>query len=158
MPVTPVLIGTIGVCAGLHFALTDGVPATVGRSSTCEVCLQKSPRFLALSEEQRAKLTDFNVISRRHLTITVTGSIVHLENHSAAGTWCDDARFDKSKQVDLAAGPISLRLGPTESFQLALLDEVGLERLNERTTPIQLMTTRLGRDDAHPTGPRPAVS
>jgi len=155
MAMTPVLIGIMGISGGEHFLLNDGVPASVGRSSACEICLQKLPRFLALSEAQRANLVDFNVISRRHLTITVTGSKARLENHSSIGTWCDEARFDKAKEVDLAETSVTMRLGPTETLQLMLLDQAGLERLSARTTPIQLSTTRVGRgrDDGTPTEP-----
>jgi hypothetical protein len=155
---TPVLIGVSGICGGEHFVLELGVAAAVGRSSACEICLQRVPRFLAMSEEQRAKLLDFNVISRRHLTITVNGSLARLENHSGSGTWCDDARFDKAKEVDLAGGPVTLRLGPVETFQLMLLDAAGLDRLSARTTPIQLTTTRVGKhDDGVPTAQRPVI-
>lgn len=159
MALTPVLIGINGICGGEHFVLTEGAAVAVGRSSACEVCLQRVPRFLCMSEEQRAKLVDFNVISRRHLTITVTGTRARLENHSASGSWCDDARFDKAKEVDLANASVLLRLGPTETFQLMMLDQAGLDRLNARTTPIQLTTTRVGKgpDDGSPTGPRPAM-
>ena len=156
MALTPVLIGVIGISGGEHFLLNDGVPAAVGRSSACEICLQKLPRFLAYTEDQRATLVDFNAISRRHLTITVTGNRARLENHSNIGTWCDDARFDKSKEVDLSTASVTVRLGPTETMQLMLLDKAGLDRLSARTTPIQLSTTRVGRgrDDGTPTGPQ----
>lgn len=153
MALIPVLIGVNGICSGEHFVLIEGVPAAVGRSSSCEVCLQRAPRFLALSDEQRAKLLDFNVISRRHLTVTVNGSIATLENHSASGTWCNDARFDKTKQVDLVVNRVSLRLGPVETFELMLLDQAGLDQLQSRTAAIQLTTTRLSKDDGRPTAP-----
>lgn len=154
MALVPVLIGVDGICSGEHFVLIDGLPATVGRSSACEVCLQRAPRFLGLSDEQRAGLLDFNVISRRHLTITVTGSLATLENHSSGGTWCDDARFDKTKRIDLSISRVSLRLGPVETFELMLLDQAGLEQLQSRTAAIQLTTTRLSRDDdGRPTAP-----
>jgi hypothetical protein len=146
MPLTPVLIGMDGFSSGEHFLLNDGQPSTIGRSSTCEICLQKLPRYLAISESQRPQLTEFNVISRRHVTLTVTGSMAHLENHSASGTWCDDARFDKSKEVDLAIAAVTLRLGAHEVFQLRLLDGDELERLCTRTTPLQIQTTRITMD------------
>ena len=112
---------------------------------------------MALDEDARVGLTDFFAISRQHLRLRISGSIAHLENLSAAGTWCDGARFDKGKQVDLAKGPVLLRIGPAESFQLMLVDRGELERIMAKTRPMQLATTRLSPPATQPTVTPPAA-
>ena len=156
---TPILVGTDGLCAGEHYVLSLDAPVTIGRSSGCEISLQKLPRFMALDEDARAGLTDFFAISRHHLRLRVSAGIAHLENLSAAGTWCDGARFDKGKQVDLAKGPVLLRIGPAESFQLMLLERGELERIMAKTRPMQLATTRLSPPSVtKPTGTPTSVT
>ena len=147
---TPILIGIDGLCAGEHYVLSPDVPVTIGRSSACDISLQKLPRFMALSEDARAGLTDFFTISRQHLRLRISGSIAHLDNLSAAGTWCDGVRFDQGKQIDLAIGAVHLRIGPAETFQLMLVDRAEFERIKAKTRPMQLAATRLSppTDDA----------
>jgi len=156
---TPILLGTDGLCSGEHYVLSLDTPVTIGRSSACEISLQKLPRFMALDEDARVGLTDFFAISRQHLRLRISGSIAHLENLSAAGTWCDGARFDKGKQVDLAKGAVLLRIGPSESFQLMLLERGEFERIMAKTRPMQLATTRLSPPSAtQPTVTPPAAT
>ena len=115
---TPVLVGIEGMAAGEHFVIDPDTPTSVGRSSSW-------------------------AISRKHLTITITGWTARLENHSQSGSWCDDVRFDQAKEVDLGSGGVTLRIGPVEVFRLLLVDQDGLDQLLSRTRPMPLGTTRV---------------
>lgn len=140
---TPVLVGIEGMAAGEHFVIDPDTPTSIGRSSSCAISLQRVPRYQVLSEEQRAKDAGFQAISRKHLTITITGWTARLENHSQSGSWCDDVRFDQAKEVDLGSGGVTLRIGPVEVFRLLLVDQDGLDQLLSRTRPMPLGTTRV---------------
>lgn len=157
-PLTPILVGIDGIAAGEHFVLDRDTPISVGRSSTCEVSLQQVPRYQALTEAQRAQLPDFQSVSRRHLTITISGTTAVLENHSQIGTWCDDVRFEQRTTITLNANGVTLRLGPREQFRLLLVDRHGLDQLLARTRPMTVATTRVrGPEDHRETHKRPAI-
>lgn len=154
---TPILVGVDGLAAGEHFVLERERTIQIGRSSVCEISLQRVPRYKVLSETQRAQLPEFQAISRRHLTITITGSVAHLENHSQIGTWCDEIRFDGIQTVVLSTEGVTLRLGPREQFRLLLVDSEGLDQLTSQTRPMPLATTQLRSPEDHrETKPRPA--
>ena len=155
---TPILVGVDGLAAGEHFVLEGGRPIQVGRSSACDISLQRVPRYQILSETQRAQLPEFQAISRRHLTITITGTEAHLENHSQIGTWCDEIRFDGAQTVTLSTEGVTLRLGPREQFRLLLVDSDGLDQLMSQTRPMTLATTQLrSPEDQRETKPQPAL-
>ncbi len=138
----PVLIGVEGLAAGEPFVLTYDTPVTIGRSRECEVSMQKLHQYLALSESERATCKQINAVSRKHLRLSVSGTLARLENLSPNGSWCDEARFDQVKEVDLKAGRVVLRVSPTETFALMILDSQDLERLLAKTQLIQLPSTR----------------
>ncbi|MBA3683830.1 MAG: FHA domain-containing protein [Planctomycetes bacterium] len=130
---TPVMIGVDGMSAGEPFVLAYDTPVTIGRSRECEISMQKLRRYLELSEAERNASTVVNAVSRKHLRVCVSGTIAKLENLSPNGSWCDDARFDQVKHVDLAAGQVTLRVSPGESFVLMLMEQEQIERLLAKT-------------------------
>lgn len=155
---TPVLVGVEGMASGEHFIVEVGKPVTVGRSSSCDISLQRLPRYQAMTEAQRTADADFQAVSRRHLCITITGWNARLENFSQSGTWCDDLRFDKTRDVDLGQGGVTLRIGPRELFRLLLVDKDGLDQLLSSTRPMPLGTTRLRNpEDNKPTHRQPGL-
>jgi hypothetical protein len=119
----PVLIGSTGLLAGESFLLTGGAEYIVGRSRSCAVSLQRAPRFLALNENDQKSLPHFNSVSRQHLKIKIIGDQALLENMSPYGSWCNEKRFDGTQEVTLDTKPINLRICPSESFNLLLIDK-----------------------------------
>jgi hypothetical protein len=119
----PVLIGSTGLLAGESFLLTGGAEYIVGRSRSCAVSLQRAPRFLALSENDQKTLPHFNSVSRQHLKISIKGVQARLENLSPYGSWCNEKRFDGVHEVTLSTAPVNLRICPSESFNLLLIDK-----------------------------------
>lgn len=155
---TPILVGIEGLCAGEHFVLDRGRPIEVGRSSACDISMQRMPRYQALSETQRTQLPEFQAISRRHLTMLITGKQAQLENHSQIGTWCDEIRFEGAQTVVLSAEWVTLRLGPREQFRLLLVDATGLDQLMSQTRPMFGTATVLhSPEDQRQTQRRPGI-
>ncbi len=150
--IVPVLIGAEGLSAGEPFVLSYDAPVTIGRSRECEVSMQKLRQYLALSDAERAACKQINSVSRKHLRLTVSGTIARLENLSPNGSWCDEARFDQAKAVDLAHGQVVVRVSATESFALMLIETQELERLIAKTQLINVPSTRLDQPKAPPAG------
>ncbi len=133
----PILIGSSGLVTGESFVLGDPCDVVIGRSRSCEVSLQSARRYLGLSDDERARLDDFNSVSRRHVRLTVIGSRARLDNLSQAGTVCNDQRFDRVLDVDLAAGPAVIRLSANESLTLALADKEQIADMLAKTQPLR---------------------
>jgi hypothetical protein len=127
----PVLIGTHGLADGEVFMLGDHADLVIGRSRSCEVSFQRFRRFLGLSPSEQKLRDSYNAaVSRRHLRIRTVGTKAILENLSSGGSFCNDARFDTVHEVDLANGPVSLRLGQaSEVFKLTLLARANVEAM-----------------------------
>lgn len=127
----PVLIGTHGLADGEVFMLGDHADLVIGRSRSCEVSFQRFRRFLGLTPSEQKLRDSYNAaVSRRHLRIRTVGTRAILENLSSGGSFCNDARFDAVHEVDLAKGPVSLRLGQaSEVFKLTLLARASVETM-----------------------------
>jgi hypothetical protein len=140
---TPILVGIEGMAAGEHFVIERDHQVTVGRSSSCDISLQRVPRYQAMTEEQRAAQVEFQAISRKHILLQVTGWMARIENCSQSGTWCDDVRLETFCEIDLGSGGVTLRMGPRELMRLLLVDRDGLDQLLSSTRPMPLGTTRV---------------
>ncbi|MBA3847856.1 MAG: FHA domain-containing protein [Planctomycetes bacterium] len=132
----PVLIGSTGMVAGEAFVLNDPCDVVIGRSRSCEVSLQSARRYQALTDDERARLDDFNSVSRRHVRLTVIGARARLDNLSQAGTVCNEQRFDRVLDIDLACGPAVIRLSANESLTLALADKEQIAEMLAKTRPL----------------------
>lgn len=148
----PVLIGSEGLFAGESFILGDGNEVIIGRSRQCVISLQKAPRYLNMTEDERKALSHFSSVSRQHLKITIKGWKALLQNMSNFGTWCDDKRFDGELEVEMSTKPINLRLCPGESFNLLLIkkdeSEVSLQSTRGLVCDANRPTDRVDKPDA----------
>ncbi len=127
----PVLTCAGGLGDGEFFVLGDRADVVIGRSRTCDISFQRFRKFLALPEMERKQRDDFNsAVSRRHLRIIISGSKVTAENLSSAGSFCNEVRFDSTREHDLKDGPLQLRLGQAEEkFKISLLTPEQVEAL-----------------------------
>jgi hypothetical protein len=138
MALIPVLIGASGLIAGEHFVLASGSTVVLGRSRACEVSLQQSARWQAMTEEERAQCDGFNAVSRQHVRLSVSGGNARIENLSPAGTWLSGERIDGAREVVLGIEPLNIRLGPSESLNLLLVEESALAARVAKTQPLQV--------------------
>lgn len=119
----PVLIGVAGLVDGEVFTLpADGSEVVVGRSRSCAVSLRKTAAYLRSPNSARDQDHDFNTVSRRHLRLTVSGTLATVEDISSNGTLLDGQPLEEPRQVDLAASPCLLRLGTREQLELRLVE------------------------------------
>jgi hypothetical protein len=132
----PVLIGSSGMVSGESFVLSDPCDVVIGRSRSCEVSLQSARRYQDLSDEQRAKLDDFNTVSRRHVRLTVLGPRARFENLSQSGTICNEQRFDRAFECDLEHAPAVIRLSAHEALTLVLAERDQLADMLAKTRPM----------------------
>lgn len=119
----PVLIGVAGLIDGEVFTLpADGTEVVVGRSRSCTISLRKAAAYLRTPRQDRDQDHDFNTVSRRHLRLTVSGTLATVEDISSNGTLLDGQPLSAPRQIDLAASPCLLRLGTREQVELRLLE------------------------------------
>ena len=120
----PVLEGVIGWVRGEVFPL-KGDTNVIGRSRHCDISLRQCDGYLRQAAEERDLDHDFNTVSRRHATITVTGNTVTIEDLSTNGTFCNEVLLTERKTYDLEAESPLLRLGTRESFRISLWPGTG---------------------------------
>ncbi|MBA3686806.1 MAG: FHA domain-containing protein [Planctomycetes bacterium] len=117
----PVLLGTAGFVLGECFVLGDGSDVVIGRSRSCDISLRRAANYLKAASETRDVDQDFNTVSRRHLRLQVHESVVRVQDLSTNGTFCNDDPVQQAREIDLANGAFSLRLGTRETFQVQML-------------------------------------
>jgi pSer/pThr/pTyr-binding forkhead associated (FHA) protein len=117
----PVLIGTAGMVLGECFILNNGSDLVVGRSRSCDISLRRANGYLKAASEARDSDHEFNTVSRRHVRIQVTNTVIKISDLSTNGTFCNDEPVQQSKEVDVSKGTYTLRLGTREAFQITLL-------------------------------------
>jgi pSer/pThr/pTyr-binding forkhead associated (FHA) protein len=118
----PVLIGVAGLVDGEIFPLADGIEVVIGRSRSCSISLRRAANYLNAPQTTRDSDHDFNTVSRRHLRLTITGTIASIEDLSTNGTQLNGHTMEGMQQIDLASGGCQLRLGTREQFELRLID------------------------------------
>lgn len=118
---TPVLLGTAGFVTGEFHPLRDGMDLVIGRSRSCDISLRRSRGYLTAKPEERDEDHDFNTVSRRHVRLQVRDGVIHLQDMSSNGTFCNDQPVQQEHQVDPANGTATLRLGTREAYQITLL-------------------------------------
>jgi pSer/pThr/pTyr-binding forkhead associated (FHA) protein len=117
----PVLLGTAGMVEGECFLLGRGADLVVGRSRSCDISLRRTSAYLKAPPAQRDGDHDFNTVSRRHVRVQVTASVVVLQDLSTNGTYFNGEVMKEEQKFDLADGACTVRLGTREAFQLCLL-------------------------------------
>jgi pSer/pThr/pTyr-binding forkhead associated (FHA) protein len=120
----PVLEGISGWVSGERFLLADG-EVVIGRSRSCDISMRRVEGYLSQPADERDKDHDFNTISRRHVDITVNGSVVRLRDSSTNGTFINDKPLEEPSEYDLAEQGLELRLGTRETFRLAMAGSAG---------------------------------
>lgn len=117
----PVLLGTAGLVAGDSFVLEDGADVVIGRSRSCDISLRRATLYLKAPADSRDQDHDFNTVSRRHVRVQVHESVLRIQDLSSNGTFCNDEPVQQNREIDLARGSVTLRLGTREAFLLELL-------------------------------------
>lgn len=134
----PVFIGTAGFAVGECYVLDEGADVVVGRSRSCDISLRKAAGYLNAPPQARDDDHDFNTVSRRHLRVTVNNSVLTLQDLSTNGTYINDEQLNQSREIDLATGSFSLRLGTRESFRLTRLPKDDPRVLAQRAKPTEV--------------------
>ncbi len=154
----PVIIGLSGLATGEVFKLGPAADVLMGRSRDCPISFQHFRAWLALSEVDRRVRDHFNnAVSRKHLRLITSGSLLTVENLSSTGTTVDGEVLEGSRTYDLGKAPIVLRLGNAEErFRAELLDEGESDRriasLPVVTEPHRLTGVPFPADDPTPRG------
>lgn len=126
----PVIIGLSGLATGEVFKLGPAADVLMGRSRECPISFQHFRAWLALSEIERRMRDHFNsAVSRKHLRLITSGSLLTIENLSSTGTMVDNLPLEGRRTFDLAKGAVVLRLGNAEErFRAELMDEAETDR------------------------------
>ena len=126
----PVIIGLSGLATGEVFKLGPAVDVLMGRSRECPISFQHFRAWLALSEIERRMRDHFNsAVSRKHLRLITSGSLLTIENLSSTGTMIDNQPLEGRRTYDLANGALVLRLGNAEErFRVEMMDESEADR------------------------------
>jgi pSer/pThr/pTyr-binding forkhead associated (FHA) protein len=117
----PVLLGTAGMVDGECFLLESGKDVVLGRSRSCDISLRRTATYLKTPPAQRDADHDFNTVSRRHIRLNVTDKTAHIQDLSTNGSFCNGEPMREPLNIDLSAGPCTLRMGTRESVQLIFL-------------------------------------
>ena len=130
-PPVPVLLGTAGLALGEVFKLGPQADVIIGRSRGCEISFQRFRPWLALSDDERRMRDQFNsAVSRRHLRVVTSGTLLKLGNLSAAGSRANGEAFSDAREFDLALCPVTIQLGQaSEIFRAELMDEADVNAL-----------------------------
>jgi pSer/pThr/pTyr-binding forkhead associated (FHA) protein len=141
----PALVGTAGLVVGECYVLNDGADIVIGRSRSCDISLRRTNGYLKSPSDVRDADHDFNTVSRRHLRLQVHDSIVRLQDLSTNGTYCNEQQLEQSREIDLSAGPATVRLGTRECFQLVMLPKDDPRVLSHKVQPAPVAQS--GQDD-----------
>lgn len=117
----PVLLGTSGFVVGECYVLPDGADVVVGRSRSCDISLRRAAAYLKAAPQSRDDDHEFNTVSRRHLRLQMQASTLRINDLSTNGTFLNDEPVHQAREIDLASGSYSLRLGTRESFRVTRL-------------------------------------
>ena len=117
----PVLLGTSGFVVGECYVLPEGADLVVGRSRSCDISLRRATAYLKAAPQSRDDDHEFNTVSRRHLRLQLMASTLRINDLSTNGTFVNDEPVQQAREVDLANGSYSLRLGTRESFRVTRL-------------------------------------
>lgn len=117
----PVLLGTSGFVVGECYVLAEGADLVVGRSRSCDISLRRAAAYLKASPQSRDDDHEFNTVSRRHLRLQLAASTLRINDLSTNGTFLNDEPVHQTREIDLATGSYSLRLGTRESFRVTRL-------------------------------------
>lgn len=131
MPVPiPVILGLSGLATGEVFKLGLAADVLMGRSRECPISFQHFRAWLALSEIERRMRDHFNsAVSRKHLRLITSGSLLTIENLSSTGSTIDNLPLEGRRSYDLAHGAVVLRLGNAEErFRAEVMDEAEADR------------------------------
>jgi hypothetical protein len=125
----PVLLGTAGLALGEVFKLGPQADVIIGRSRSCEISFQRFRPWLALSDDEQRMRDQFNsAVSRRHLRVVTSGTLLKLGNLSSAGSRANGEPFSDAREFDLANGPVTIQLGQaSELFRAELMDEADVD-------------------------------
>jgi hypothetical protein len=108
----PVLRGLSGLALGELFLLGEAGDVLMGRSRSCAISFQRFRPWLSLSETEQRLRDHFNsAVSRKHLRLTTTGTILTVENLSSTGTTANGQPVITTQSFDLTQAPVSLILG-----------------------------------------------
>lgn len=127
----PVMLGTAGLALGEVFKLGPQADLIIGRSRGCEISFQRFRPYLALSDSEQRIRDQFNsAVSRRHLRVVTSGTVLKLGNLSSAGCRANGEAFSDTREFDLALSPVTIQLGQSsELFRAELLDESAVDAL-----------------------------
>lgn len=116
-----VLVGTAGWVLHERFILAPDKPTVIGRSRQCDISLRRIKAYLDLPSEERDNDHDFNTVSRQHVRLEPHDALIHIEDLSTNGTFCDGVLLCEPRDLDPSARAIEVRLGTRETFRLGLV-------------------------------------
>jgi FHA domain len=140
MAAIPVIVGLSGLATGEVYKLGPSADLVMGRSRECQISFQRFRAWLALSEIERRLRDHFNsAVSRKHLRLLTSGSLLTAENLSSTGTMIDNVALEGRRSYDLAHSPVLIRLGNAEErFRAELMDEAEADRRLAALPPIDV--------------------
>lgn len=130
------LDGLNGWVRGEFYALEQG-DITIGRSRSCDISLRRCRGYRDADPQTRDQDHDFNTVSRRHATLSLSGWHLTIRDHSTNGTFYDDHPIDGEQTIDLENyGALVIRLGTRESLIIHRAEDEDTLSTQHRSQPL----------------------